>query len=92
MNTNMLVERYVLAKHIRNMTPLSPTSSFHNKLKNHSRYLDHKPNRRLDDLIHTLLKFECDMFLSQQHKQVHMHTYIVLVCLPIADKGDENPS
>ena len=44
--------------------------SFHNKLKNHSRYLDHKPNRRLDDLIHTLLKYKCDMFMSKQTKQV----------------------
>ena len=50
-------------------------NSFHNKLKNHPRYLDHKLNRRLDDLIHILLKYECDMFMAQQAKQVrYMHT------------------
>lgn len=27
--------------------------SFHNKLKSNQRYLDHKVNRRLDDLLHT---------------------------------------
>ena len=44
--------------------------SFHNKLKNHPRYLDHKPNRRLDDLIHILLKFESDTYMAQRTKQV----------------------
>ena len=45
--------------------------SFHNKLKNHPRYLNHKPNRRLDDLIHILLKFECDTYMAQRTKQVN---------------------
>ena len=49
--------------------------SFHNKLKNHPRYLDHKPNRRLDDLILILLKFECDTYMAQRTKQVKYMRY-----------------
>ena len=66
--------------------------SFHNKLKNHPRYLDHKPNRRLDDLIHILLKFESETFIAQtisttttspySHNSVHMYCIIVYcVCV-----------
>lgn len=50
--------------------------SFHNKLKNHPRYLDHKPNRQLDDLIHILLKFESDTYMAQRTKQVTYTVYI----------------
>jgi hypothetical protein len=53
---------YVLYNHCKH--------SFHNKLKNHLRCLNHKPNRRLDDLIHILLKFECDTYMAQRTKQV----------------------
>ena len=45
-------------------------NSFHNKLKNNARYLDHKPNRRVDDLISVLLKFESDTYIAQRMKEV----------------------
>ena len=53
--------------------------SFHKKLKNHPRYLDHKPNRRLDDLIHILLKFESDTYIAQRTKQVINHAMMMLI-------------
>ena len=45
--------------------------SFHNKLKNNPRYLDHKVNRRLDDLLHVLFKFESDMYTARKTKEVN---------------------
>ena len=42
--------------------------------------MDDKPNRRLDDLIHILLQVECDMFISQQSKQVYTCTsHLILI-------------
>ena len=58
----------------------APPSSFHNKLKCNPRYLDHKVNHRLDDLIHVLLKVERDLFLSQKTKEVgYIHTFSLKV-------------
>ena len=67
-------------------------NSFHNKLKNHPRYLDHKLNHRLDDLIQILLKFECDTFMAQQTKQVSILTinsFMCLILLFALKKGNE---
>ena len=44
--------------------------SFHNKLKNNPRYLNHCANRRCDDLIEVLLSFEEDMFHDRKRKEV----------------------
>ena len=45
-------------------------SSFHNKLKTNPRYLNHKVNRRCDDLIETLLLVEVDMYYERKRRQV----------------------
>ena len=42
--------------------------SFHNKLKNNPRYLDHKVDRRLDDLLHVLFKFGSDVYIAGKTK------------------------
>ena len=44
--------------------------SFHNKLKSNPRYLNHKVNRRCDDLIETLLSVEVDMFYERKRKEL----------------------
>jgi len=44
--------------------------SFHNKLKTNPRYLNHKVNRRCDDLIETLLSIEVDMFYDRKRKEL----------------------
>ena len=44
--------------------------SFHNKLKNTPRYLAHQVNRRIDDIIGTLLIIEEDMFFDRMRKEI----------------------
>ena len=44
--------------------------SFHNKLKTNPRYLNHRANRRCDDLIEVLLTIEEDMFFERMRKEV----------------------
>ena len=44
--------------------------SFHNKLKTNPRYLNHKVNRRCDDLIEVLLSVEADLFYERKRKEV----------------------
>lgn len=44
--------------------------SFHNKLKTNPRYLNHKVNRRCDDLIEVLLSVEEDMFYERKRKEI----------------------
>ena len=44
--------------------------SFHKKLKSNSQYLNHKVNRRCDDLIETLLSVEVDMFYERKRKEL----------------------
>ena len=46
-NTN--VEKYMIVYCTKVMLKL-PYETFQNKLKNNLLYMDHKPNRRLDDL------------------------------------------
>lgn len=53
-------------------TRLPIFDSFHNKLKSNPKYLSHKVNRRCDDLIHILLKFEEDMFHERKHREIMM--------------------
>ena len=72
-DTNMLVERLEIA--IRNEFQLHYlqyllTYSFHNKHKTNPRYLAHKVTRRVDDLIHTLLTIEEDLFFDRKHKEI----------------------
>ena len=43
--------------------------SLHNKLKTNPRYLAHEVNRRIDDLIGTLLVIE-DLFIDRMRKEV----------------------
>jgi len=45
-------------------------NSFHNKLKNNPRYLAHEVNRRIDDLVGTLLVIEEDLFFDWMRKEV----------------------
>ena len=54
-----------------------PSNSLHNKLKCNPRYLAHQVNRRLDDLIHVLLKCECDLLLSLKPKEVSYISNII---------------
>ena len=49
---------------------ISQNCSFHNKLKTNPRYLAHQVNRRIDDLVGTLLKIEEDMFYDRMNKEV----------------------
>lgn len=49
---------------------LTYAHSFHNKLKTNPRYLAHQINRRVDDLICTLLILEEDLFFDQKHKEI----------------------
>ena len=63
-DTNMLVERYILLFYMYVMLAFFP--SFHNKFKNNSCYLDHKVNRRLDDLLHVV----CDVYIARKTKEV----------------------
>ena len=44
-------------------------SSLFNKLKINQRYLNHKVNRRCDDLIEVLLSVEKDMFFERKRKE-----------------------
>ena len=48
------------------------SSSFHNKLKTNPKYLNHKVNRRCDDLIAVLLHYEQDMFCERMRKELIM--------------------
>ena len=48
------------------------STSFHNKLKTNPKYLNHKVNRRCDDLIQVLLLYEQDMFCERMRKEVMM--------------------
>ena len=73
-DTNMLVERYsytVLHSHdaCYNYIQAINDYSFHNKLKTNPRYLAHQGNRRIDDLIGTLLLIE-DLFFDRMHEEV----------------------
>ena len=43
--------------------------SFFNKLKTNPRYLNHKVNRRCDDLIEVLLSVEKDVFFERKRKE-----------------------
>ena len=44
--------------------------SFHNKLKTNPRYLAHQVNRRINDLVGTLLHIEEDLFFDRMCKEV----------------------
>ena len=44
--------------------------SFHNQLKNNPGYMDGKVNKRVDCLVHLLLKYEVDMFFNRQTKDL----------------------
>ena len=44
--------------------------SFFNKLKTNPRYLNHKVNRRCDDLIEVLLSVEEDLFYDRKRKEL----------------------
>ena len=44
--------------------------SFHNKLKTNPRYLNHRVNRRCDNLIEVLFTIEEDMFFERMRKEV----------------------
>lgn len=44
--------------------------SFHNKLKTNPKYLNHRVNRRCDDLTETLLLFEEDMFHQRKYLEI----------------------
>ena len=44
--------------------------SFFNKLKTKPRYLNHKVNRRCDDLIEILLSVEEDLFYDRKRKEL----------------------
>ena len=46
--------------------------SFHNKLKTNPCYLNHQINRRYDDLIEFLLKFEENTFYERMRKDIMM--------------------
>ena len=74
-NTNMLVERYNYLKYCfctLQLTPVLPSQSFHNKLKTNPKYLNHRVNRRCDDLLQVLLRFEQDMFCDRMRKEIVM--------------------
>ena len=72
--------------------------SFHNKLKNNPRYLNHSANRRCDDLIEVLLAFEEDLFHERMRKDVMLsptcHYHYTLTFQPAylcQCHGDQNP-
>ena len=44
--------------------------SFFNKFKTNPRYLNHKVNRRCDDLIEVLLSVEEDLFYDRKRKEL----------------------
>ena len=44
--------------------------SFHNQLKNNPGYMDGKVNKRVDCLLHLLLKYEVDLFFNRQTKDL----------------------
>lgn len=44
--------------------------SFHNKLKTNPRYLNHRINRCVDDLVQILLTIEEDFFHDRMRKEV----------------------
>ena len=74
-DTNMLVERYsytVLHSHdaCYNYMHAIYDYSFHNKLKTNPRHLAHQVNRRIDDLIGTLLLIKEDLFFNRMRKEV----------------------
>ena len=52
------------------MISIHKIHSFHNKLKTNPRYLNHKVNRRCDDLIEVLLSVEVDMFYERKRKEL----------------------
>ena len=76
----MLVERYVvtyayiyIAIHLfycHSTWLLLYSESFFNKLKTNPRYLNHKVNRRCDDLIEILLSVEKDVFFERKRKEI----------------------
>ena len=49
--------------------------SFHNKLKTNPRYLNHRANRRCDDLIEVLLNIKEDMFFERMRKEDVSYIY-----------------
>ena len=48
------------------------SKSFHNKLKTNPKYLNHRVNRRCDDLLEVLLHYEQDMFHDRMRKEIIM--------------------
>ena len=67
----MLVERYSTSVSIQNIHVYdSYMCSFFNKLKTNPRYLNHKVNRRCDDLIEVLLSVEEDLFYDRKRKEL----------------------
>lgn len=65
----MLVERYSVWIQIY-VFMITYICSFFNKLKTNSRYLNHKVNRRSDDLIEVLLSVEEDLFYDRKRKEL----------------------
>lgn len=51
---------------------MRPSLSFHNKLKTNPNYLNHKVNRRCDDLLQVLFHYEQDMFCDRMRKEIMM--------------------
>ena len=69
-DTNNFVERLVTTHHLcpqAVITMCINPFSFHNKLKTNPKYLNHRVNRRCDDLLETLLLFEEDMFHQRKY-------------------------
>lgn len=58
-------------KHVLDTTTCTTlTFSFHNQLKINPGYMDGKVNKRVDCLVHLLLKYEVDLFFNRQIKDL----------------------
>lgn len=68
-DTNMHIERLVPMDYYVHSAKVS-LCSFHNQLKNNPGFMNGKVNKRVDGLLHLLLKYENNTFFNRQTKEL----------------------
>lgn len=68
-DTNMHIERFV-SLYACILTWEFTACSFHNQLKNNPAFMNGKVNKRVDSLLHLLLKYETNTFFNRKTKEL----------------------
>ncbi len=70
-DTNMHIERYVCSNWLTHgVILIFFFFSFHNQHKDNPNFMNGKVNKRVDGLIHILMKYELHTFFNQQTKEL----------------------